>query len=87
MRKIVFAILGFTLFMLSAFLLFEPSGNPTGLFVYTPSLAIININNNVKVGDTLNIEFMTKGTKDLMFKTEGLNLLDLTCNGKSFGKK
>ncbi|MEE9525012.1 MAG: hypothetical protein V3V78_00200 [Candidatus Woesearchaeota archaeon] len=81
--KALFIILGFVLFLLSAFLLFEPSSSPTGFFVYTPNLAIINTNNNVPLNSNLEIEFITKGTNDL---TINVDILELRCNDKFIGK-
>jgi len=79
--KFFFITGGFFLFTLSAFLLFEPSTNPTGFFVYTPTLAIVNSNNNIPVNSNLEIQFMTKGTNDLIITPLGnIKFLELRCN-------
>ncbi len=63
--KVIAIIGGFVLFFASAFLLFEPGNDPTGFFVYTPSLAVFNYDNNEGVGENLEVEFITKGEEDL----------------------
>lgn len=76
-------ILGFGLFFLSAFLLFEPNNSPTGFFAYTPSLAIVNTDNNVPINSNLEIEFITKGTNDLTITPLGnMEFLELKCNNQ-----
>ena len=81
--KIMIATFGFAFFLLSAILLFEPTNGPTGFFVYTPTLAIVNNENNAGLDDNLAIEFMTKGINDLTvsFPEEGADFLELRCDG------
>ena len=85
--KIILTILGFVLFFFSVFVLFEPSDNPTGFFVYTPSIAIINPSNNQPLNSNLEIEFMTKGTNDLTItaKTGEMKVIGLKCNDEVMG--
>jgi hypothetical protein len=82
-RAIIIAA-GFLLFAMSAFLLFEPGNDPTGFFVYTPSLAVLNQENNAGVGESLAIEFITKGARDLEITSSGgeVEFLGLKCGGE-----
>ncbi len=83
--KIVLITIGFFIFLASAFLLFEPGNDPTGFFAYTPSIAIMNINNNVEVNDNLEVEFITRGTKDLEITAAkgDVEFLGLGCDGET----
>ncbi len=63
--KILFIVLGSILFAISAFMLFEPSTDPTGFFTYMPNIEVINSENAVQLNSNLDIEFITSGTKDL----------------------
>lgn len=80
--KLLLIIIGFLLFFISAFLMFEPGNDPTGLFVYSPGLAVKTIENNAAVGSTLIIEFMTLGTNNLTITAlEGdIEIVELKCN-------
>ena len=82
--KIILITVGFALFFLSMVLLFEPTNGPTGFFVYTPNLAIINYNNNVPLDNNLEIEFMTRGTNNLtIIPAMGeIEFLELKCNNQ-----
>jgi len=82
--NIILIIIGFILFFISAFILFEPSNGPTGFFVYVPSLAIVNPDNNVPLNSNLEVEFMTKGTNDLAINpSEGdIKFIELKCGDK-----
>ncbi len=82
--KAVWIIAGFALFLASAFMLFEPGNDPTGFFVYTPSLAVLNPENDAAVGEELEIEFMTKGEKELSVSASkgDVDFLGLECGGR-----
>ena len=79
--KIILIPLGFIIFFISALVLFEPSSDPTGFFVYTPSLAVINYENNQPLNSNLKIEFMTTGTNDLIITslTGDMKVVGLKC--------
>ncbi|MBR9692098.1 hypothetical protein GOV06_04925 [Candidatus Woesearchaeota archaeon] len=78
--KIILTTSGFALFLLSIFVLFEPTDSPTGFFAYTPNLAIINSNNNIQLNSDLEIEFITKGKNDLTIIPLGdMKMIGLRC--------
>ncbi|MBD3354539.1 hypothetical protein GF361_00980 [Candidatus Woesearchaeota archaeon] len=88
--KLIFIIISFSMFVLSGFLLFEPGtlSSPTGHFVYTPSLAVINSQNNIPLDQDLEIEFITKGTNNLTIMPSGkMKLIELRCKNITMGKK
>jgi len=64
LKPIIITLL-FALFLVSAFLLFEPSDSPSGYFTYTPALAVFNSENNAELNSNLEIRFLTKSTNDL----------------------
>ena len=82
--KIILITLGFLLFFASSFILFEPGKNPTGCFMYIPSLAVINPNNNILLNSTLEIDFLTKGTNDLIITSlkGNMEFIKLRCNNQ-----
>ena len=82
--KIILITLSFLLFFASAFILFEPGNDPTGFFVYLPSIAIINPNNNISLNSNLEIDFITKGTNDLTITSlKGkMEFIELRCNNQ-----
>ncbi len=86
--KLIFIITCFSVFVLSGFLLFEPGIlSPTGHFVYTPNLAIINPQNNVHLDNDLEIGFITKGTNNLTITSSGkMDLIELRCGNTTVGK-
>jgi hypothetical protein len=86
LSKIIIITLGFGLFILAAFSLFEPSASPTGFFVYTPGIAIINPINHAGLNSNLEIEFITKGTNDLKILPSGAaEIVELRCDDKVAG--
>lgn len=82
--KLILIIFAFALFLASAFILFEPGNDPTGFFVYAPGLAVVNHKNNQPLNSNLKIEFMTKGTNDLIITslTGNMEFLELNCNNQ-----
>jgi len=80
----IFILIGFILFASSSFILFEPSADPTGFFVYTPSIAVINPDNAQPVGSIIEISFITKGTNNLTVEAVkgSAELLELRCDAK-----
>lgn len=86
--KPILIILGFCVFALSAFLLFEPGASPTGYFAYTPSFAIINPSDNISLNHKIEIKFITKGTNDLqIISSKKIESIELICEEKIIGKK
>lgn len=77
--RLILTIVGFFLFFTTALFLFEPSYDPTGMFVYTPSLAIIDISNDVPINTILDVQFVTEGTKDLVIFSNS-KFVELECN-------
>ena len=63
--KAAFIVIGFAIFLVTAFTLFEPGNDPTGFFAYTPSIAVINHDNSMPLNSNLRIDFITRGTNDL----------------------
>ena len=78
--KVIFLICAFVLFFLSIFLIFEPGNNITGFFAYIPSIAVVNEYNHVPINDNLEINFITKGTSDLIISKKGdMKFIELRC--------
>jgi len=88
LSRLIFIVISFTIFILSGILLFEPGSSPTGHFVYTPNIAIINQQNHAPLNQNLEIEFITKGTNDLQVTSSGeMELIELRCENKVIGNK
>ena len=84
--KFLVVTVGFILFGLSAFMLFEPSSDPTGHFVYISDLAIFNPDNAEPLNSNLEIAFITKGNMELQVATVvgETEFVSLTCDGEIF---
>ena len=79
--RIILITFGFGIFLLAAIIIFEPTNGPTGFFVYTPTLAIVNQENNAALDSNLEIAFLTKGEYDLLVSKESgeMEFLELRC--------
>ena len=64
--------------------MFEPSSDPTGFFVYAPSLAIMNPDNHQQLNSILEINFITSGTNDLAVTLQkgSIKFIELKCNSQ-----
>ncbi len=82
--KTISIIFGFAVFFISAFLLFEPSRNPTGFFVYTPYLEIINQEKYEPLNSELKIGIITIVTYNLVITTlkGDMEFIELRCGDK-----
>ncbi len=85
---IILIVIGLLLFTLCMFGLFEPSTDPTGFFVYTPRIAILNPGNSQPINSSLEIGFITRGTNELAITPLKGNaeILELKCNDKILNK-
>ncbi|MBD3248897.1 hypothetical protein GF336_02515 [Candidatus Woesearchaeota archaeon] len=79
--KIFLIFISFAVFLASSIVLFEPGNDPTGYFSYVSGLGVMNPENNLPVGEMLEIKFITKGEKDLEAKgIDGdFDILGLRC--------
>lgn len=84
----LFIIAAFSLFAVSAFLLFQPFQDPTGKFAYTPGLAVVDSSYSVDGESLTSIEFITTGKDDLEISSDhDFELISLSCGSRKIHPK